>query len=130
MIGIWIFFVSSKFLLYPFYSQIKKIQTFLLKKYGFNKTAPHLITQYSSENINEVLANRWTGSHVTIEWPARSPDLTPLHFFLYGYSKTEVNKHRLNMVEDLKNAISAEIRQINSERIRNMQDELVNRLGY
>jgi hypothetical protein len=28
---------------------------------------------------------RWIGRVGFTEWPARSPDLTPLHFFLWGY---------------------------------------------
>ena len=34
--------------------------------------------------LNERLTNRWIGRRGTIEWPAHSPDLTPLDFFLWG----------------------------------------------
>ena len=30
--------------------------------------------------LNENLPNRWIGRRESIEWPARSPDLTPLDF--------------------------------------------------
>lgn len=31
--------------------------------------------------LNEKFENRWIGRRGTVEWPARSPDLTPLDFF-------------------------------------------------
>ena len=34
--------------------------------------------------------HRWIGRRGEIEWPARSPDLTPLDYFLWGYFKSKV----------------------------------------
>ena len=34
--------------------------------------------------------NRWIGGRGPVNWPARSPDLTPLDFFLWGYKKNQV----------------------------------------
>ena len=40
-----------------------------------------------------------------ISWPPRSPDLSPCDFFLWGYLKAEVFKHRPRTIEELKEAI-------------------------
>jgi hypothetical protein len=44
-------------------------------------------------------------------WPPRSPDITPLDFFLWGYVKSSVFRTPVNGLDDLKtrirNAISA-----------------------
>lgn len=44
------------------------------------------------EYLNRVFPHRWIGRRGVIDWPARSPDLTPLDFFLWGYLKDRVFK--------------------------------------
>lgn len=55
--------------------------------------------------LNETFPNRWIGRHGPINWPARSPDLNPLDFFLWGYMKSEVYKTPVNNVQELQNRI-------------------------
>ena len=50
--------------------------------------------------------------HSDIPWPAWSPDLVPCDFFLCGYLKGEVYKHRPRNLLELKMAIREEIQQI------------------
>ena len=52
-----------------------------------------------------------------IEWPARSPDLTPLDFYLWGYLKSKVYFDKPESLEELKNRIRAEIQQIRPQTI-------------
>lgn len=40
--------------------------------------------------LNEQYPNRWIGRGGPIPWPARSPDLTPMDFFVWGRMKTLV----------------------------------------
>lgn len=47
-----------------------------------------------------------------VEWPARSPDLSPLDFFLWGYLKDKVYRDNPKTVTELKEAIATEIRAI------------------
>ena len=35
-------------------------------------------------HLNEVFGNRWIGRNGPVAGPARSPDLTPLDFYLWG----------------------------------------------
>jgi hypothetical protein len=44
-----------------------------------------------------------------VGWPARSPDLSPCDFFLWGYLKEKVFKHHPRSLEDLKERIQQEI---------------------
>jgi hypothetical protein len=38
--------------------------------------------------LSEQFPNRWIGRRGLVEWPPRSPDLTPLDFFLWGHLKS------------------------------------------
>ena len=69
--------------------------------------------------------NKWIGRRGPIEWPPRSPDITPLDFFLWGYLKSEVYVNRPNNVDDLKQRIRQEIRLISPEVIENVQRETI-----
>lgn len=42
------------------------------------------------EYLNGQFPNRWFGRNGPSRWPPRSPDLTPLDFFLWGHFKAEV----------------------------------------
>lgn len=53
-----------------------------------------------------------------IPWPARSPDLTPPDFFLWGYLKQRVYVNRPATIEDLKQAIRNEIAAIDEDLLR------------
>ena len=39
-------------------------------------------------HLNAVFPDRWIGRGGPIPWPARSPDLNPLDYFLWGYLKS------------------------------------------
>lgn len=61
---------------------------------------PHWTTQVR-QYLNDIFPERWIGRSGPIAWAPRSPDLTPLDFFLWGYLKHKVYQHRLVDVEDL-----------------------------
>jgi len=52
-----------------------------------------------------VYGGEWFGTYGVIEWPARSPDITPLEFFLWGHLKTIVYANPPVNLADLKNKI-------------------------
>jgi hypothetical protein len=47
------------------------------------------------------LENRWIGRNGPVLWPARSPDLNPCDFFLWGHLKQIVYETSVNTVEEL-----------------------------
>ena len=63
-----------------------------------------------------------------VEWPARSPDLSPCGFFLWGYLKEKVFKHRPRSLEDLKERIQQEIDTILPELTRRVMKNFRERL--
>lgn len=56
------------------------------------------VTQY----LNTEFPERWIGNRGAVAWPARSPDLSPLDFYLWGTLKDLVYKNNINTLEDLK----------------------------
>lgn len=52
--------------------------------------APAHFARLVRDYLDLVFPNRWIGRLGTIEWPPRSPDLTPLDFFLWGFLKDKV----------------------------------------
>lgn len=62
----------------------------------FNAT----VRQWLNENYPE-----WIGRGGTVAWPARSPDLTPMDFFVWGFFKQEVYSTPVNSEEELRGRI-------------------------
>ncbi|GFW98498.1 DUF4817 domain-containing protein [Trichonephila clavipes] len=52
---------------------------------------------------------RWIGRDGPIAWPPRSPDLTPLDFFFWGYVKYTVYGTQVNSLEELKQNIQTAV---------------------
>lgn len=63
-----------------------------------------------------------------LRWPARSPDLSICDFFLWGYLKEKVFKHRPHTLEELKDRIREEIGAIPVEMCQNAVENFRNRL--
>lgn len=82
------------------------------------------------EYLDQIFPNRWIGRRGPIEWPARSPDLTPLDYFLWGYLKAKIYFNRPPNIEDLKQRIRQEIRSITPQMVDNVQQAFVSRLGH
>lgn len=64
--------------------------------------------------LNNNFPNRWIGRGGPVAWPPRSPDITPLDFFVWGFLKEQVY------------ATPVETREQLIDRIRNACDELRN----
>lgn len=81
--------------------------------------------------LNDAFPGQWIGRRGPIEWPARSPDLTPLDFFLWGHLKSIVFKTKPDSIEDLRQRIITECRyNIPREVFHNVRTEFENRLYY
>lgn len=52
--------------------------------------APAHITDPVRRYLSQTFGDQWIGRFGPQSWPARSPDLTPLDFFLWGYIKNKV----------------------------------------
>lgn len=68
------------------------------------------------------------GNGATITWPARSPDLNPLDFFLWGYVKHLIYQFPAENLEELANKIEEALDNITPEMLRHVRVGLINRL--
>ena len=65
--------------------------------------------------LDENFPDRWIGRRGPIEWPPRSPDLTPCDFFLWGYLKSQVYAHKPSTSDELKTLIARSIHEIQQD---------------
>ena len=59
--------------------------------------------------LNEELDGRWIGRRGSVEWPARSPDLTPLDFFFWGVMNHRIYAQKVSDIDHLKAHIKEEV---------------------
>ena len=74
--------------------------------------APPHFARVIRELLNDNFVEQWIGRGDPVEWTPRSPDLSPLDFFLWGYLKRKVYSNRPATTEELKKNIIEEYRQI------------------
>lgn len=82
------------------------------------------------EYLNRTYPDRWIGRRGPIEWPARSPDLTPLDFFLWGHLKSKIYKTQPQSLNDLRQRIIDECRAITPEMLHNVRERFEQNLYY
>jgi hypothetical protein len=73
---------------------------------------------------------RWIGRRGPKEWPPRSPDLTPLDFFLWGHLKSVVNEPPPENLAVLRTRILNECQKITPQQLRNVRRSFEARLYY
>lgn len=70
--------------------------------------------------LNQMFRGKVIGPGFNCHWPPRSPDLTPLDFFFWGYLKNKVYKNRpFRDIDHLENIIRQCISEINPDFLRN-----------
>ena len=77
--------------------------------------------------LDENLSGRWIGRRGPHEWPPRSPDLTPLDFWLWGYVKNKVYSLGCRTNSELKRAIANTLSNVSIEMVRNSFSEFYHR---
>ena len=77
--------------------------------------------------LNVAFVGHWIGRRGAIEWPPRSPDLTPMDFFLWGHLKSVVYKTKPLNMEDLKNRITAECHKLTAQQLKHVTEETKDR---
>ena len=63
--------------------------------------APPHSSRQVKEYLDTAFPEKWIGRGGPHQWPARSPDLTPLDFFLWGHMKSLVYKEKPESRDDL-----------------------------
>jgi hypothetical protein len=68
--------------------------------------------------LDGTFPQRWIGRDGPTRWPPRSPDITPLDFFLWGYVKDRVYATPIRDVAGLRRKIADVIRTITSDMLK------------
>ncbi|EZA61385.1 hypothetical protein X777_12292 [Ooceraea biroi] len=89
-------------------------------------TPPHMSIQ-ARRVLNASFERRWIGRGGPVSWPARSPDLTPLDFFLWSTIKQYVYHERIDSREELQNKIIEAFAIVTPEMVHNTQRSLLRR---
>lgn len=85
--------------------------------------APIHSTQVITNYLEQEFDGKWIGRYSNYQWPPRSPDLSPLDFFLWGYLKETVYARRpFRNLDHLENEIRAAVLQISPETLRKVVD--------
>lgn len=83
------------------------------------------------EYLNDAFPNSWIGRNGTVAWPPRSPDLSPLDFFFWGYLKSKIYTVRRHPnLESLKDRIQEVCFNITPDVLENVRRSFYDRLGY
>jgi hypothetical protein len=76
---------------------------------------PHFGAQVR-DALNSYLPEKWIGRRGCIDWPPKSPDLTPIDYFLWVYLKNRVYRRKFRKVEELKTRIKEEFNSLRSNK--------------
>lgn len=75
----------------------------------------HIINEYLNVNFGD----QWIANAGPVRWPARSPDLTPLDFFLWGFLKNKIYLKKSNTIEELREKFESAMREVTNIHIHN-----------
>ncbi|KAJ2940836.1 hypothetical protein O0L34_g10090 [Tuta absoluta] len=90
--------------------------------------APAHYQQAVRQHLTTEFGERWIGRAGPVPWPARSPDLTPLDFYLWGEVKRLVYTEEASSVDDLKQRIIRAFEIVKLKTLNmNIQRELIKR---
>ena len=78
--------------------------------------------------LDAAFPNRWIGRDGPTPWPPRSPDITPLDFFLWGYVKDKVFSTPVPDIANLKARITDAFATITEDMLGNTWREIGYRL--
>jgi hypothetical protein len=91
--------------------------------------APHYATAVRNY-LDATFPGRWIGRRGPIEWPARSPDLSPLDFYFWGKLKSRIYIPRPLVLRRLIDNVRTESAMVLPSELRRVQKEFYDRLGY
>lgn len=80
--------------------------------------------------LNNLFPGKWIGRRGAIEWPPRSPDLSPLDYFYWGYLKNRVFETQPADLNELRDRIVQCSNSISPEILQKVIDDFYIRLGH
>ena len=109
----------------PEVRRLHKLRSIVFQQDG---APPHFsvaVRQY----LDNQFPGRWIGRGGSIRWAPRSPDLTPLDFFLWGYVKDRVYRNAIKDLNELKMKIENEIRSISKKTLSDVFSNISERMN-
>jgi hypothetical protein len=101
------------------FPQIAEVDSLIFQQDG----APPQFDVIVRTALDERFPGRWIGRGGPINWPPRSPDLTPMDLFFWGYIKDIVYSERVGSLPDLRRRISAAIAAVHVDVLSRVFDE-------
>lgn len=80
--------------------------------------------------LDETFPGKWIGRGGPVAWPPRSPDITPMDFYFWGFIKSLVYIDRPQTLQELKQRIIAATRAVRPETLQHVRDGLKSRLEH
>lgn len=110
-------------ILQPFLSRLTQteVETGWFQQDGATAHTAHSSLRFLEETFSSRIISRGL-------WPARSPDLTPPDFYLWGALKGKVYKNNPHTLEELKAAITINIQEITPDTLRKVFRNLKTRI--
>jgi hypothetical protein len=108
--------------------ELKKKRKFSTTIFQQDGAPPHWelnVRAFLNNSFNE----KWIGRNGPIHWAARSPDLTPLDFYLWGKLKNEVYATPVNSLEHLKQKITDHLQLITQNELASVIENYKKRLS-
>ncbi|CAL1688642.1 unnamed protein product [Lasius platythorax] len=91
--------------------------------------APPHYARPSRNALNILYPNRWIGRGSLTHWPPRSPDITPLDFFLWGFIKQKVFSTKPTTPDDMKERIRQACADVTPQMLAEVRRSLHNRIN-
>lgn len=92
--------------------------------------APAHYSRIVRNYLDAEFPNHWIGRAGPIPWPSRSPDLTPIDFFLWGHIKSIAYNARPRTIDELKANIAEAIKGITPGMLQNVRRAFSTRLRH
>src|SRR5215510_5856176 len=124
-------FVPKRFKKINFLSLYRLTQKVFYTRQYISMWAPVVARQISkrfSSFLDQTFPGRWVGRGGPTPWPPRSPDLTPLDIFAWGFIKDVVYSRKFRDLADLRQRIIEAVELITRHMLLNTWQKLENRL--
>jgi len=90
--------------------------------------APPHFNCFVTDVLNERFPDAWIGRGGPIKRPPRSPDLSPLDFFLWRYIKNIVYAEKMRNIQHLQERITSAVETVTRDMIQKTRQEIEFRL--
>ena len=90
--------------------------------------APPHFSCFVTDVLNKRFPDAWIGRGGPIPWPPRSPDLSPVDSFLWGYIKNIVYAEKIRNIQQLQERITSAIETVTRDMIQKTRQEIEFRL--